>query len=434
MARQARGAGSAGIAKAPSARVYLTVPHNRQSEFVHSGSKRKMVRAGRRSGKTTGVGILAGKRFLEDARVLYAGPTADQLNAFWNAVKVMFAEAIDAGVYHINEAEHVLERPLLASRKRVRIPSQNRIRAKTAWNADTMRGDYGDEVIFDEYQMMAEDSWGLVGAPMLLDNNGNATFCYTPPNRRQRSVSKAKDKLHAAKLFKFAQTNPRWQAFHFTSLDNPYLSSEALDEVAQDMTAEAYRMEILAEDIEEAPNSLWKRAMFGLHRIRTPQTLVRVVVAVDPTGTRAGDEAGIIVAGLGGDGNGYVMTDDSIGGASPQQWGARVISAYHEYQADRVIGETNFGGDMVESTLRVIDPDVSYQGVSSSRGKAVRAEPIAALYERNRVFHVQEFPDLEDQLCMWTPDSGWSPDRLDALVFALTELMLKPAWSVVIPD
>ena len=134
---------------------------------------------------------------------------------------------------------------------------------------------------------------------MLLDNNGNATFGYTPPSLRTRSQSRARDKMHAAKMFKRAIDNDRWLALHFTSHDNPYLPREGLVEIEEDMTALNYRMEIMAEDIEDAPGSLWKRHQFGRDRIRPkPDDLVRVVVGVDPAGSRGGNAIGIIVGGI----------------------------------------------------------------------------------------------------------------------------------------
>ena len=415
--------------------VQLLTPYVKQWPLVHSPKKRVICRAGRRSGKTTGVATRASKRFLEGARILYATPTSDQLATFWNLVKRTFAEPIDAGAYHVNETEHVLEMPLLRSRYRVRIPSPNRIRCKTAWHEDSMRGDFGDELIFDEWQMMHESAWEEVGAPMLIDNNGNAVFCYTPPSLKRRAMSRADDKLHASKMFKRATSDSRWEAVHFTSFDNPYLPREGLEEVTQDMTALAVRQEIHAEDIEEVPGALWKRSQFGRDRMRPkPERLTRIVVAVDPTGSTTGDEVGIVVVGLGADGFVYVLADASIGGLSPEGWASRVVQTYYLHEADRIIGERNFGGDMVQAIIRTADPNISYKDVHASRGKQIRAEPVSALYEQGKVFHCGDFPELIDQMVMWEPSSGWSPDRLDAAVWAISELGVRPRWSVVVPD
>ena len=168
-------------------------------------------------------------------------------------------------------------------------------------------------------------------------------------------------------------------------------------------------------------------------RVAAPVEMKRVVVAVDPSGTKGdggGDDIGIVVAGLGVDGHAYVL-EDATCQLSPEGWGRRVVDRYHRWNGDRIVGEKNFGGDMVRFTIRTADDKVSYRDVSASRGKVVRAEPVAALYEQGKVHHVGEFPDLEDQLCNFTAN-GYvgeaSPDRADALVWALTELMLGSTY------
>jgi predicted phage terminase large subunit-like protein len=153
------------------------------------------------------------------------------------------------------------------------------------------------------------------------------------------------------------------------------------------------------------------------------------VVAIDPaiTSTKDSDETGIIVAGLGYNGCGYILADLSRK-ASPQEWARIAVEAYHQYQADRIVAEVNNGGALVESVIRTVDSTVSYKAVHAARGKVARAEPVCALYEQERVFHVRLFKELEEQMVTWTPDSRKSPDRVDALVWALTELMLEPGY------
>lgn len=168
---------------------------------------------------------------------------------------------------------------------------------------------------------------------------------------------------------------------------------------------------------------------------QTPQ-MARIVVAVDPSGTKGdggGDDIGIVVAGRGIDGHAYVL-EDATCQLSPDGWGRRAAEMYHRHSADRVIGERNFGGAMVQFVIKTADPKVPYKEVVASRGKAVRAEPIAALYEQGKVHHVGTFPDLEDQMCNFTA-SGFvgdrSPDRADALVWAITELMMGgPSYNI----
>jgi predicted phage terminase large subunit-like protein len=151
--------------------------------------------------------------------------------------------------------------------------------------------------------------------------------------------------------------------------------------------------------------------------------LQRIVVAIDPAGSvgEDSDETAIVVAGVADDGLGYVL--DAVSSKwLPPQWAQKAISLYHRYSADRIVAERNFGGDMVESTIRAVDSSVSFRAVTASRGKLVRAEPIAALYEQNRVRIAGSFPQMEDELCSYC-GTGKSPNLLDAMVWALTDLM-----------
>ena len=237
--------------------------HKIQQEFINCTAKRIIIQAGRRGGKTVGVANRTVMQFLAGKRVLYAAPTAEQVGSFWTTVTRILAEPIGQKVFYKNETERYIE--LLGTAQR--------IKAKTAWNADSLRGDYADELILDEFQLMNEDIWVAVGAPMLLDNNGDALLIFTPPSFHSRSVSKASDRQHAAKLFRLFQnyekTDPaRYRTFHFSSHENPYISKEALDEISRDMTTLSYRMEILAEDIDEAPGALWTRKIIEDARIR----------------------------------------------------------------------------------------------------------------------------------------------------------------------
>ena len=204
------------------------------------------------------------------------------------------------------------------------------------------------------------------------------------------------------------------------------------------------RQELLGELIDEPEGALWSRALIEKARVRREalwndgdSPFARVVVAVDPPATSGGDACGIVVAGLGLDGHGYVIEDASVERASPEGWAAAVVAAAARHGADRVIAEGNNGGEMVASVLRAAEAGLPVKLVHASRGKSARAEPVAALYERGRVRHVGAFPALEDQLCgmMIGGDyqgPGRSPDRADALVWAITELMLgrKAAFGV----
>jgi predicted phage terminase large subunit-like protein len=167
------------------------------------------------------------------------------------------------------------------------------------------------------------------------------------------------------------------------------------------------------------------RELIEPNRVKAVQRdqLVRIVVAVDPAVTAGedSDETGIIVAGLGTDGQAYVL-DDLTCRLPPDGWARRVVHALRKWGADRIVAEANNGGQLVETVLRTIDPSLPLTLVHASRGKLTRAEPIAALYEQGKVHHVGGFPELEDELCAWVPGMSDSPDRLDALVWGLTEL------------
>jgi phage terminase large subunit-like protein len=190
------------------------------------------------------------------------------------------------------------------------------------------------------------------------------------------------------------------------------------------------RQELEAELLTDTPGARWSwQTLENCRRERAPDDLQRIVIAIDPAvSSREGsDETGIIVAGKDGRGRGHVLADLS-GRYSPIEWARIAIGAYYEHSADRIVAEVNQGGEMVEATLRTIDPNVSYSAVHASRGKYTRAEPVAALYEQGKVHHVGTFPKLEDQMTSYIPDIDrdkmGSPDRLDALVWALTELLV----------
>ena len=183
------------------------------------------------------------------------------------------------------------------------------------------------------------------------------------------------------------------------------------------------RQELNAEILDDNPDALWTRQMIEDARISKVPNLLRIVVGVDPAVTSSDTSAdtGIVVAAVDERGEYYVLGDYTIH-ATPKKWAQEIIAAYYKHSADRVIGEVNNGGELVEYTLRTIDPNVSYRSVRASRGKQTRAEPISALYEQGKVHHVGSFPALEDQMCDWVPGEGSSPDRVDALVWALSEL------------
>jgi len=185
------------------------------------------------------------------------------------------------------------------------------------------------------------------------------------------------------------------------------------------------RQELYGELLESAEGALWSRHWIENCRIAADKVppLIRIVTAIDPavTSGEESDETGIVTAGMSADGRYFILADDTIR-ATPMGWAQAAINAYKKHKADRIIAEGNNGGDMIINLLHQVDRNVPVRKVTATRGKQLRAEPISALYEQHRVHHVGAFPQLEDQMVMWTPESKESPDRLDALVWALTEL------------
>lgn len=204
------------------------------------------------------------------------------------------------------------------------------------------------------------------------------------------------------------------------------LSSSALIELrARYEGTRVGRQELYGELLENAEGALWTREWIENTRITLDKlpNLYRIIVAIDPAVTSGenSDETGIITAGMSTNGHFYILADDTVK-ATPNVWGRVAVDAYREWKADRIVAEVNNGGDMVVMVLQQVDNSVAVTKVHATRGKKIRAEPISALYEQGRVHHVGTFPQLEDQLVMWTPESNDSPDRLDAMVWALSEL------------
>lgn len=211
---------------------------------------------------------------------------------------------------------------------------------------------------------------------------------------------------------------------------NTFENEANLAESALAMLKERYegttlgRQELFAEIIENVEGALWNANMIEEARlIDEERDLTNIIVAIDPavTSNENSDETGILVVGKDAN-NEYYVLEDLSGRYSADKWGRIAVKAFYEWEADRIVAEVNNGGDLVERLLRNIDFNIPYRSVHATRGKLVRAEPIAALYEQKRVHHVGTFPDLETQMCSYTGDIKTSPDRLDALVWGLTEL------------
>ena len=287
----------------------------------------------------------------------------------------------------------------------------SKIKLFSAEEPDRLRGPQHHGAWCDELAAWSiPDAWDQLQFGLRLGDNPRTVVTTTP-----RPIPLLKSILNRDTTFITRGST-------FENADN--LAPSALAELqARYAGTRTGRQELLGELLEDVEGALWTRDMIEASRITTAPPFVRVVVAIDPAVTSGedSDETGIVTAGMTADGHYYILEDNTIK-ESPDNWAREAVKAYRKWGADRVIAETNNGGDMVILLLRQVEPNIPTKKVVATRGKRVRAEPISALYEQGRVHHVGAFEKLEDQMVSWTPDSNDSPDRLDALVWALTEL------------
>lgn len=227
---------------------------------------------------------------------------------------------------------------------------------------------------------------------------------------------------------------------HATIDDNPHNSSDWVERMKVRYAGTRLgRQEIGGELIEDVEGALWGRVVLDACRVDTAPEMAIIAVGVDPAATSGpdADDTGIIVAGLGVDGDAYVLADRTCH-LPPEGWGLRAVRAFHHWKADRIVVERNMGGEMVVHVIKTVDDSVPIKAVNASRGKMTRAEPIASLYgappkRPPRVHHVGGYPELEDQMCTWEQGDRDSPDRMDALVWVITDLMGRKMTPDIAP-
>ena len=300
------------------------------------------------------------------------------------------------------------------SRRRLTWPNGALATLYSADEPERLRGPQHDAAWCDELAAWRymQDAWDMLMFGLRLGDNPRVVVTTTPKPKA---------------LLKTLLKDPHTHATRGSTYDNlPNLAPQFAEQILKRYKGTRLgRQELSGELLEDVEGALWTRAIIDGARVEDAPDLSRIVVGVDPAVTSGEDscETGIVVAGQCGE-DFYVLADWS-GRMTPEQWARRAVNAYHEFSADRVIGEVNNGGDLVESVIRNSDRNVAYSAVHASRGKAKRAEPIEALYEQGRVHHVGQFATLEDQMCSFVPqdaDASNSPDRMDALVWALTDL------------
>ena len=364
-----------------------------------------LVMAGRGFGKTrTGAEMV--RRWVRDYPLVnLIGATADD-------VRDIMVEG-ESGILAIcPPGERPEYRP---SKRRLDWPNGARSLLFTADEPERLRGKQHMKLWADELAAWRyPEAWDQAMFGLRLGDNPQAVITTTP-----KPVKAVRDLLKDAHTVTYTGTTYENRANLAEAFYNAIITKYEGTRLG--------RQELLAEILDDVPGALWKRDRIDDLRVTDLPNMTRIVVAIDPavSTTDESSETGIVVAGVGKDGHGYVLDDLTVK-ASPHEWATRAVNAYHDYQADRIVAEVNNGGDMVEHTVRTVDRRVSFKQVRASRGKLTRAEPVAALYEQGKVHHLGVLSQLEDQMCSWVPGDT-SPDRMDALVWALTELMLGGA-------
>lgn len=319
------------------------------------------------------------------------------------------------------------ERPTWSAyRRRLTWPNGAMALTYSAEEPDRLRGPQQDGAWADELAAWRyPESWDQLMFGLRLGSNPQCVVTTTP-----RPTPIIKGLVARAKLD--APDVAISTASTFANADN--LAATYLEQMRRRYEGTTLgRQELLAEILDDSEGALWKREMIDAHRVMQAPDLRRIVVGVDPavSALATSDETGIVVAG-GSGAQGYVLDDVSLRG-SPVEWARAAVTAYHKHKADAIVAEVNQGGDMVETTIRTVDPNVRVIKVHAARGKATRAEPVVSLYEQGRVHHFGVFAQLEDQMCTWAPaTSADSPDRVDALVWALSELMLDESRAATV--
>lgn len=313
-----------------------------------------------------------------------------------------------------------------AGRKRLVWPNGAVAQVFSAHEPESLRGPQFDAAWVDELAKWkyAEEAWDMLQFALRLGTHPQQVVTTTPRN---------------VAVLKAILKNPSTVVTHApTEANRAYLAASFLEEVRTRYAGTRIgRQELDGALLEDVDGALWTTAGIDAMRVGKAPALDRIVVAVDPavTGGKASDECGIVVVGAVTQGppqnwRAYVLEDASVQGATPVQWANAAIAAMERHGAERLVAEVNQGGDLVETVLRQIDPLVPYRSLRAGRGKGLRAEPAAALYEQGRVRHLRGLGALEDQMCRMTVhgfEGRGSPDRVDALVWALHELILEPA-------
>lgn len=387
--------------------IEVTMPrlHPGQAEVFANGARFRVLACGRRWGKTRLGVAMCIETASKGGRAWWIAPSYKLAAVGWRGVRNLAAQIPSV---QIREGERLLT-----------FPGGGTVQVRSADDPQSLRGEGLDFAVLDECAYMKPEAWTEALRPALSDRKGGALFISTP-----RGLNWFRDLWLLGQL----PEQSEWRSWSFKTVDNPFIDPAEIEAARAILPSRVFRQEYEADFMEDAPGALWKRAWIDAGRVLAAPELRRIVVGVDPTASSTGDACGIVAVGEAGE-HLYPLEDATLQG-SPEAWARAVVTLYHKLKADAIIAEANQGGEMVTAVLAQVERNLPVRLVHATRGKAVRAEPVSAMYEQGRVHHVGNLVELENELCQWEPTGSASPNRLDALVWACTEL-LKPRGVLV---
>jgi len=380
-----------------------------------------LILGGRGAGKTrTGAEWLKGVALADSHYPGSSGGRVALVGTSYDDMRDVMVEG-ESGLLAIHAKS---ERPQWISSRKELIWQNGTIgKLYSAANPEGLRGNQFGAVWCDEICKWSnlDETWDMLQFCLRLGHSPRQVVTTTPK---------------PLKLLKKLMKDPTTITVRSTTAENSSNLADGFLEYVEEIYAGTRlgRQELNGEIIEQNEHALWRREQIEASRLQSAPELNRIVIAVDPPASSGSKSAacGIIAAGMTKDGRCCVVEDKTLQKATPDKWAAQAVALYHLLEADVIVVEVNQGGDMVKTVIHTIDPKVPVRAVHASRGKWIRAEPVALLYERQRVLHVGKFAELEDQMCAFTPDGmaeGVSPDRVDALVWAITELALSKRFE-----
>lgn len=400
--------------------------HQQDFLFNHKPTaKFIIVPCGRRWGKTKGAANGAIEFMLEGKKILWGDTISSNIDRY---VERYFKPDLKASNIPYTWS---------SQKKLMAIESTNGyIDFRSADRPENWEGFGYDIIILNEAGIILKNDYLYTNAvlPMLMDNSGSKLFAIGTP--KGKKVKEDKEHRYFSLYKRAISGDPLFDLFQYSSYDNPFLKDEDIKELEDEMrrmNPQMVEQEINAQFVDGAAGELWDEVIIERQRIKVCPELRRLTVNIDPaiSNNADSDETGITVTGIDGNNNGYVLDDES-GKYSPDEWASVAVKLKDKWGADCIVAEKNQGGDMVLAVIRSKDPTVRIKLVTATKGKFIRAEPIYSLYEQGKIFHVGHLPKLEAQMCIFTSDLKTSPDRVDSLVWGLTELMIgKKNWFVV---